>query len=141
MLATLSEVGQDAEVLFPVHPRTAQRLAEAGAVVAGNLRLLPPLPYLEFLALERNAQAVITDSGGVQEETSYLGVPCLTVRENTERPITVTEGTNQIVGRDLSHLREELGRVLSKPRGTPRAIALWDGHAADRIAQILTSRD
>jgi UDP-N-acetylglucosamine 2-epimerase (non-hydrolysing) len=92
---------------------------------------------LEFLALQKNAQAVITDSGGIQEETSYLGVPCLTVRQNTERPITLTEGTNTLVGRDIPRLRQELERVLAQPRGTPRQIPLWDGHAAERIAQIL----
>jgi UDP-N-acetylglucosamine 2-epimerase (non-hydrolysing) len=139
MLATLTEVSRDAQVLFPVHPRTAKRLAEANAapIANGRLRLLPPLPYLEFLALQQNAQVVITDSGGIQEETSYLGVPCLTVRENTERPITLTEGTNTLVGRDIARLRQELERALGQPRGTPRQIPLWDGHAADRIAQIL----
>jgi UDP-N-acetylglucosamine 2-epimerase (non-hydrolysing) len=140
MLATLTEVSRDAQVLFPVHPRTAKRLAEANAapLANGRVRLLPPLPYLEFLALQQNAQVVITDSGGIQEETSYLGVPCLTVRENTERPITLTEGTNTLVGRDIARLRQELARALGQPRGTPRQIPLWDGHAADRIAQILT---
>jgi UDP-N-acetylglucosamine 2-epimerase (non-hydrolysing) len=139
MLAVLEEVSSDAHVLFPVHPRTSKRLTEAGALPAPNskLRLLPPLPYLEFLALQRNAQAVITDSGGVQEETSYLGVPCLTVRENTERPITLTDGTNTLVGRDLARLRAELQRVLGGSSATPCTIPLWDGHAAERIAKVL----
>jgi len=141
MLAALVEVSHDTEVLFPVHPRTAKRLAEANTPCTGNprLHLLPPLPYLEFLALQRDAQVVITDSGGIQEETSYLGVPCLTVRENTERPITLTEGTNRLVGRDISQLRQQLRRVLAEPREKPRAIPLWDGHAAERIAKILTA--
>ena len=138
MLAMLSDV--NAAVLFPVHPRTSARLAEAGATPSGNVRLLPPLPYLEFLALQRDAQVVVTDSGGIQEETSYLGVPCLTVRENTERPITITAGTNLLVGRDISRLRQELQRALALPTGTPRSIPLWDGHAAERIAAILVSR-
>jgi UDP-N-acetylglucosamine 2-epimerase (non-hydrolysing) len=139
MLATLSEVSRDAQVLFPVHPRTAKRLSEANAAPITNarLRLLPPLPYLEFLALQQSAQVVITDSGGIQEETTYLGVRCLTLRENTERPITLTEGTNTLVGRDIPRLRQELERALAQPRGTPRRIPLWDGHAAERIAQIL----
>ena len=142
MLAALMEVSREAQVVFPVHPRTAKRLVEANALPIGNnrLRLLPPLPYLEFLALQRHAQAVITDSGGVQEETSYLGVPCLTVRENTERPITLTEGTNLLVGRDISRLRRELDRVLLQMPGKPRAIPLWDGHAAERIAKVLAAR-
>jgi UDP-N-acetylglucosamine 2-epimerase (non-hydrolysing) len=141
MIAALTEVSRDVPVLFPAHPRTARSLAEGMAMPLANvgLRLLPPLSYLEFLALQRQAQAVITDSGGIQEETSYLGVPCLTVRENTERPITLTEGTNTLVGRDLPHLRRELERVLAEPRRDPRPIPLWDGHAAERIAQILAN--
>jgi UDP-N-acetylglucosamine 2-epimerase (non-hydrolysing) len=141
MLAALTDVSRDVPVLFPLHPRTAKRLAEAGATLDGNtsLRLLSPLPYLEFLALQRMAQVVITDSGGVQEETSYLGVPCLTVRENTERPITLTEGTNILVGRDIAHLRGELERSLAQASCKPCAIPLWDGHAAERIAQILAA--
>jgi UDP-N-acetylglucosamine 2-epimerase (non-hydrolysing) len=139
MLAALTEVSRDLQVVFPVHPRTSKRLVEADAMPSGTsrVRLLPPLPYLEFLGLQRHARVVITDSGGVQEETSYLGVPCLTVRENTERPITLTEGTNTLVGRDISRLRRELERVLLQTPGKPSVIPLWDGHAAERIAQIL----
>jgi len=107
-----------------------------------RLGLLDPLPYLEFIALQRRAAVVITDSGGIQEETTFLGVPCLTVRENTERPITVTMGTNQLVGRDLKKLRFAVERILNanseglKPPG-PAKIPLWDGHAAERIARII----
>ena len=139
ILATLAEVSRDAQVVFPVHPRTARRLQEANVAApeAGRLRLLPPLPYLEFLALQRGAMAVVTDSGGVQEETSYLGVPCLTVRDNTERPITLAKGTNVLVGRDLSRLRLELERTMARPRTTPCVIPLWDGHTAERIAKIV----
>jgi UDP-N-acetylglucosamine 2-epimerase (non-hydrolysing) len=92
--------------VFPVHPRTRQSLNQLGAAekVSADLRLLDPLPYLEFIALQRRASVVITDSGGIQEETTFLGVPCLTVRENTERPITVTLGTNQLIGRDVGNL-------------------------------------
>src|SRR5882762_4583388 len=140
MLAALIEVSRTAQVVFPLHPRTAKSLAQTNAahLKTRHLRFLPPLPYLEFLALQQNAQVVITDSGGIQEETSYLGVPCLTVRENTERPVTLTEGTNTLVGRDVPRLRRELERVLAQPRGKPQQIPLWDGHAAERIAQILT---
>jgi UDP-N-acetylglucosamine 2-epimerase (non-hydrolysing) len=140
-IAALTEVSRDVPVLFPTHPRTAKSLAEGKVMplASDRLRLLPPLPYLEFLALQRRAQVVITDSGGIQEETSYLGVPCLTVRENTERPITLTEGTNTLVGRDVSRLRRELERVLAEPRRAPRPIPLWDGHAAERIARILAN--
>jgi UDP-N-acetylglucosamine 2-epimerase (non-hydrolysing) len=109
---------------------------------SSSLRLLDPLPYLEFIALQRRAAVVITDSGGIQEETSFLGVPCLTVRENTERPITITMGTNQLVGRDLKKLRTAVERLLDcnseglKPPD-PARIPLWDGQAAERIAQII----
>ena len=141
MLAELTQISSQTRVVFPVHPRTAKRFAEADVNAAsGRILLLPPLPYLEFLALQKNARAVITDSGGVQEETSYLGVPCLTVRENTERPITLTEGTNTLVGRNIARLRSELNRILAQPAKPAHPIALWDGHAAERIAGILASR-
>ena len=141
MLAALTKLSSQTRVVFPVHPRTAKRLAEVGTTPASDrVLLLPPLPYLEFLALQKNARVVITDSGGVQEETSYLGVPCLTVRENTERPITLTEGTNTLVGRDIPRLRSELDRVLAQPAKPARPIALWDGHAAERIAQVFAAR-
>jgi len=147
LLTTLSELSTQLTVLFPVHPRTRERLQELGLArneAENGPRFLAPLPYLEFLALQRRATVVITDSGGIQEETTLLGVPCLTVRENTERPITVTMGTNQLVGRDLEKLRSAAKEILSKgpssqtpatPR--PRRIPLWDGNAAARIAQII----
>ncbi len=142
MLETLQQIGRDVMVVFPVHPRTRQRLAESGAnrLPANHLRLLDPLPYLDFLALQTRATLVITDSGGIQEESTYLGIPCLTVRENTERPITVDVGTNVLVGRDLCRVRAEFERIVSghpKKGATP---PLWDGHAADRIAQIVCGK-
>jgi len=100
---------------------------------------MEPKPYLEFLALERGAALVITDSGGIQEETTFLGIPCVTVRENTERPVTVTMGTNVLVGRDITRLNKEVGRILSGKVKKSSAVPLWDGHAGDRIAAILTS--
>ena len=175
LLLTLSELSTQLGVLFPVHPRTRQRLKEAEISTVrvaadaspakrseasaratepepssaqmrnSRLRLLDPLPYLEFIALQRHAAIVITDSGGIQEETSFLGVPCLTVRENTERPITITMGTNQLVGRDLKKLRVAVERILnSNSEGLKQPattnIPLWDGHAAERIAQIIVNR-
>ena len=151
LLQTLADLGNEVSVIFPVHPRTRQRLDSLGSPAAsrGRLRLLEPLPYLEFLALQRDAVLVITDSGGIQEETTFLGVPCLTVRENTERPITISHGTNQLVGRDLQRLRASAAHVIQKTlepetlepetkdqRETCR-VPLWDGHAAERIAQII----
>jgi UDP-N-acetylglucosamine 2-epimerase (non-hydrolysing) len=106
LLTALSDISSQLSIVFPVHPRTRQSLNQLGAAekVSADLRLLDPLPYLEFIALQRRASVVITDSGGIQEETTFLGVPCLTVRENTERPITVTLGTNQLIGRDVGNL-------------------------------------
>src|SRR6185312_16584989 len=103
------EVSRQLKVVFPVHPRTRQRIADFGIDVA-DLHLLEPMPYIEFLALQRRAAVVITDSGGIQEETTYLGVPCLTLRNNTERPITVDCGTNVVIGQDGAKLPSELQR-------------------------------
>ncbi len=139
MLFALSELSNDLVVLFPVHPRTRQRIADLGleALSNGRLRLLEPRPYLEFLALQRGATVVITDSGGIQEETTFLGVPCLTVRENTERPITVSSGTNMLVGRDIALLQTEITRILSGKKKGSTAIPLWDGQASGRIADVI----
>jgi UDP-N-acetylglucosamine 2-epimerase (non-hydrolysing) len=126
-------------VVCPAHPRTRKRIADFG-LDAGQLRVLDPLPYVDFLGLQSRATVVITDSGGIQEETTYLGVPCLTVRENTERPITVSIGTNVLVGRDREKLRGELSRVLSGKAKKGAVPPLWDGHAGERIADILVGR-
>jgi len=104
-----------------------------------NLRVIEPLGYLEFLALQKNAKLVITDSGGIQEETTYLKVPCLTVRENTERPVTVTIGSNILVGQDMERLQKEAYAVLHGNKKSGSIPPLWDGHAAARIADIISS--
>jgi UDP-N-acetylglucosamine 2-epimerase (non-hydrolysing) len=146
LLATLAELSRQLTVVFPVHPRTRHRLADLSPDSGLHPRpqLLDPLPYLDFLALQRRAALVITDSGGIQEETTFLGVPCLTVRENTERPVTITMGTNQLVGRDLQKLRAAADQILNRYSETnasreltPCQIPLWDGRAAERIAEIL----
>jgi UDP-N-acetylglucosamine 2-epimerase (non-hydrolysing) len=139
MLSTLGHIGKDLTVVFPVHPRTRQRISEIGmqALENGRLQLLDPKPYLEFLALQRCATVVITDSGGIQEETTFLGVPCLTIRENTERPITLTMGTNTLVGRDIKRLEKEVERTLAGGSRRATAVPLWDGCAAERIAAII----
>ncbi|HVL68408.1 MAG TPA: UDP-N-acetylglucosamine 2-epimerase (non-hydrolyzing) [Vicinamibacterales bacterium] len=137
IMEALADVAQKIEVIFPIHPRTRARILEQRIAVPGSVRLLDPLGYLEFLALQRAAAVVITDSGGVQEETTYLGIPCITVRENTERPVTASVGTNVLVGRDMARLRAEVDRAL---RGTERRGSvppLWDGRAGDRIADVL----
>lgn len=146
LLAMLADLSGRLNVIFPVHPRTRQRLDGLGSIAAGSrLRLLEPLPYLEFLSLQRHAAMVITDSGGIQEETTFLGVPCLTVRENTERPITITLGTNQLVGRNLQQLRAAAAEIVAKGSASrdrrstdPNRLPLWDGHAAERIAKVIT---
>jgi UDP-N-acetylglucosamine 2-epimerase (non-hydrolysing) len=139
ILESLLEVNRDLAVIFPAHPRTRKRIADF-KLDAGQLRVLDPLPYVDFLGLQVRATVVITDSGGIQEETTYLGVPCLTVRENTERPITVSIGTNVLVGRDREKLRSELSRVLAGKAKKGIVPPLWDGHAGERIADILVGR-
>jgi UDP-N-acetylglucosamine 2-epimerase (non-hydrolysing) len=136
ILQSLLEVSQDLSVIFPAHPRTRKRIADF-ALHAGQLQILDPLPYLEFLAMQSRATVVITDSGGIQEETTYLGIPCLTLRENTERPVTVSLGTNVLVGRDPEKLRSELFRVLAGQAKTGTVPPLWDGYAGERIAALL----
>jgi UDP-N-acetylglucosamine 2-epimerase (non-hydrolysing) len=128
----LAGLGRGAPVVFPVHPRT--RAALDGRPVGANVTLLDPLGYLEFLSLECEAGAVLTDSGGVQEETSYLGVPCFTLRDTTERPVTVRLGTNTVLGLDPSGIRR-VG-VRATP-ASPTAIPGWDGRAAERAAAVV----
>jgi len=134
LLETFVELGRHMPVLFPVHPRTRARLDRVST--NGCLRLLPPVPYLEMLSLVRHASIVITDSGGLQEETSYLGVPCVTVRPNTERPITVTHGTNRLSPPERAALLDMVDEALAHGI-RPRSIERWDGKAAERIADVL----
>jgi UDP-N-acetylglucosamine 2-epimerase (non-hydrolysing) len=134
LLAELGRVGKEISVLFPVHPRTRQAIADGGLEIPETIRLLEPLGYLDFLALEKHAAVVITDSGGIQEETTYLGVPCLTLRTTTERPITISLGTNILIGTDLDRLQPELALILAGKGKQGQAVPLWDGHASERIA-------
>jgi UDP-N-acetylglucosamine 2-epimerase (non-hydrolysing) len=153
IVKALIEVSKRIPVVFPVHPRTRKMLGDifpdlnitAGCGSAfgrhpSPFLLLPPLSYLDFLALEANARLVVTDSGGIQEETSYLGVPCLTVRPNTERPVTVSRGTNELVSAEFRALGAAIRKRLKD--GIPaeaRRIPKWDGHAAWRIAEVFSS--
>jgi len=136
VLECLTSASKDLAVVFPVHPRTRQRIREFG-IETTNLYLVEPMPYLEFLALQARATVVITDSGGIQEETTYLGVPCLTLRHNTERPITVELGTNMLIGDDMSKLRTELSKILSGNGKRGTIPPLWDGRASERIADVI----
>ena len=169
IIDALVEISRTLPVIFPVHPRTRQRLRDFDAGPDGaSLHLIEPLGYLDFLALQAHATVVITDSGGVQEETTYLGVPCLTVRENTERPITVTMGTNTLVGQDMGRLQAEVDAILTgmSPQHIPSSLVgptdpmehamlphrplshgrqsrippLWDGKAGERIAAVVAAR-
>jgi UDP-N-acetylglucosamine 2-epimerase (non-hydrolysing) len=138
LLTAIEVIAADQPVLFPVHPRTqktvkASRRASA-LIQSGSLRLLDPLGYLEFISIMDAARVVLTDSGGVQEETTILRVPCLTLRTSTERPVTVTQGTNQIVGTQASAIIEGYRNIENRPAGVPE---LWDGRAAERIVEIL----
>jgi UDP-N-acetylglucosamine 2-epimerase (non-hydrolysing) len=136
ILESLLTVNEQLNVVFPVHPRTRMRISQFGMKV-DKLHLLEPVPYIEFLALQRRATAVITDSGGIQEETTYLQIPCLTVRSNTERPITVTMGTNTLVGHDSQKLAVELTAILEGRAKRGSIPPLWDGHAGERIADVI----
>jgi UDP-N-acetylglucosamine 2-epimerase (non-hydrolysing) len=142
LMETLAQVAESLPVIFPVHPRTRARLADTGLLRAAEERLLllPPLPYLELLSLLGGARLVLTDSGGIQEETTALGVPCVTLRENTERPITVDQGTNTVVGTDHRLILECVGDILAGGGKRGRIPELWDGHAAQRITDTLIER-
>jgi UDP-N-acetylglucosamine 2-epimerase (non-hydrolysing) len=131
-------------VVFPVHPRTRKNLLEASLDkrIAGmkGLILIDPLSYLDFLKLMSSASVVLTDSGGIQEETTILKIPCLTIRENTERPVTVEIGTNQVVGTDTEKIVGAFRKIVNSQNLNTRIPPLWDGHAAERIAKILLDR-
>lgn len=140
LIDTLAVISHELPVIFPVHPRTRQRISQLGQPwTAPDLHLVDPLGYLDFLALQLRATVVVTDSGGIQEETTYLGVPCLTVRENTERPITVSMGTNILIGRDLEKLQTEIRRVVMGQGKRGQIPPLWDGRAAERIAGVIVN--
>jgi len=140
LLETLAEVSRTVPVIFPVHPRTSARISESGLgklLDNAGIAVLPPLGYLELLGLMEAARVVLTDSGGIQEETTALGVPCITLRENTERPITVTQGTNTIVGSDPQRIMAAFRDVLKTGGKAGRVPELWDGKAAERIADVI----
>lgn len=134
LIQALAALSGELPLIFPVHPRTRARLGDLD--LPASLRLAEPAGYLDFIALEAGARVVITDSGGVQEETTVLGVPCLTVRENTERPITISQGTNRLVGLDPAALVRAFNDVLARPP-EPRCPELWDGRCAERVVRAI----
>lgn len=133
----LRDISQRLPLVFPVHPRTRVNLQKFGIDLGPRVVRTPPLSYMEFLNLWKDAAAVLTDSGGLQEETTALGVPCITLRDNTERPITVTEGTNVLAGSDPARIEQAVAKVLGGEHKAGRRPALWDGRAAERIVEIL----
>jgi UDP-N-acetylglucosamine 2-epimerase (non-hydrolysing) len=141
LVDVLLDVSSDIPLVFPVHPRTAERLSQSGLHArmenATGLHLLPPMGYLGFLSLISQARVIVTDSGGLQEESTVLGIPCLTLRPNTERPVTVDIGTSTLIGSDPDKLRYHLVEVLDGKYKRGSCPDLWDGHAAERIAKLL----
>jgi UDP-N-acetylglucosamine 2-epimerase (non-hydrolysing) len=136
----LGEIGGEMPVIFPVHPRTRARLEGMGYSASGRVTLAEPMDYTDFIGLEAEARLVVTDSGGVQEETSVLGTPCLTYRTSTERPVTIELGTNELIGVDPQALREAAERVLGDSiPADPPTIPLWDGRAGPRAAAAIES--
>jgi UDP-N-acetylglucosamine 2-epimerase (non-hydrolysing) len=134
----LDGISSDLPLLFPIHPRTHQRLAALNFQPSTfNFQLIEPIGYLDFLCLQCHATLVITDSGGIQEETTFLGIPCITLRENTERPVTITLGTNILVGQDIDQLKREVHRLLNGKAKKGTIPPLWDGKASERIADVI----
>lgn len=143
IVRALAEIARETKVVFPVHPRTLDRLRGGGLeqeLERRGILLIEPLGYLDFLNLNANAEAVITDSGGIQEETTILGVPCLTLRDNTERPITIEQGTNRLIGSDPEKIVEAFRQVRGTTESHGKVPELWDGRAAERIAEVIVGR-
>ena len=141
IFGALCEISEELPLVFPCHPRTAARLdadpSTKSMLAAGAIRLLEPLGYLDFLRLTSQSRLAVTDSGGIQEETTYLKIPCVTARENTERPVTVTEGTNTVVGTDPAKILEAARAGLARGTGHGDVPELWDGRTAERIVDVL----
>ncbi|PHS74384.1 MAG: UDP-N-acetylglucosamine 2-epimerase (non-hydrolyzing) [Porticoccus sp.] len=140
LLSVLADISRDIPLVFPVHPRTRQRIIDAGLepmIASSALHMTGPLGYLEMLGMMKDARLVLTDSGGIQEETTALGVPCVTLRENTERPITVEQGTNTIVGTDPRAIHACVADILSTGGKSGCIPELWDGQAAERIVEAI----
>jgi len=136
----LRTISRELPLVFPVHPRTRSNTEEFGIDLGANVTLLPPLPYMDFLNLWKDAAIVLTDSGGLQEETTALGIPCVTLRENTERPVTITEGSNTLAGTDEKRIVEEVRRIMRGEGKQGRRPAMWDGRSAERIVKVLLDK-
>lgn len=139
LLATLAEIAERYTVVFPMHPRTKSMLAQLDGVDLSNFLITEPLDYFQFVKLQKGAVLIITDSGGVQEESTYLGVPCFTLRDNTERPVTITQGTNVLVGTDVASLKRNLAEFEKGHIKRGAIPELWDGKSGSRIAKIVST--
>ena len=141
LLNAFSEVEQDLKIVFPIHPRSRKMLSNFGLdekiSSMKNLKLLDPIGYLDFMKLMHGAKLVLTDSGGIQEETTFFGIPCITLRENTERPVTIDVGTNILVGSDTDLVISEAKKVINGEAKKGQIPELWDGKAAERIVSII----
>lgn len=141
IIRVFEAIQKEKPIVFPIHPRTQKNIEQFGLGKRinrmENLKLIPPLGYLDFMSLQKHAFFVMTDSGGMQEETTYLGVPCLTLRENTERPVTAEMGTNEVVGTDADKIIAAARKILNHEWKEGQVPPLWDGHAAERIVEIL----
>jgi UDP-N-acetylglucosamine 2-epimerase (non-hydrolysing) len=137
LLNLFADLSRKIPIVFPIHPRTKKQIESLGYTAPADFRLVEPVDYLDSLCLQKQAKLVLTDSGGIQEETSYLGTPCLTLRQNTERPVTVELGTSTIVGNDENLIRETFEQVLAGRYKHGQPIPLWDGHTAERVADSL----
>ncbi len=136
---SLSRISEKFKLIFPIHPRTRKNLEQNAMMLmlknAKNIPLLEPLGYIRFMNLVFNCRLVITDSGGIQEETTYLGIPCLTLRGNTERPITITQGTNRLC--NVNNLVENVNDIIDGHCSKRKVPELWDGHTAERVVQLI----
>jgi len=134
----LNTIAKEIEIVFPAHPRTQKRMKEFNiSLDRDNIKVIDPISYRDFLRLYKNSKFVLTDSGSIQQETTYLNIPCLTIRENTERPFTITEGTNILVGTVSERIIEEAQKILSGKRKESKELLLWDGKASERIVKTL----
>jgi UDP-N-acetylglucosamine 2-epimerase (non-hydrolysing) len=140
ILHALGSISKDMPIYFPIHPRTQKNIDAFGLnnfIENTRIKLMPPKSYLDFLALWRNASLVLTDSGGLQEETTALGIPCFTIRENTERPVTIEEGTNTLVGTSAEKILEAYNQFKRGHKKNGNLPELWDGKTAERIVTII----
>lgn len=139
LLKMLNRLAEKRKVIFPIHPRTKNNISKFGlnTEYSNNLMITEPIGYLDFIGLVKNAEVILTDSGGIQEESTYLGVQCVTLRNSTERPITVDIGTNHLVGDDFNEAEKVVNEILAGKKKAGKIPELWDGKAAERIVQII----